>query len=147
MKRRTIIFLTMIVLLFSISACGDSDKGKDGKYERHDEIEVYDAHNKKILNTEDGDMAAYLSKFIDMTKANVTPDNYETLYSKIPDDAEFNYKYKITTKEGKSKTVVELYVYKNYPYITVEGISDITLTRSEERRVGKECRSRWSPYH
>ena len=25
---------------------------------------------------------------------------------------------------------------------------DIFLTgRSEERRVGKECRSRWSPYH
>ena len=23
---------------------------------------------------------------------------------------------------------------------------DVT-TRSEERRVGKECRSRWSPYH
>ena len=23
----------------------------------------------------------------------------------------------------------------------------ITLERSEERRVGKECRSRWSPYH
>ena len=23
----------------------------------------------------------------------------------------------------------------------------LTLTRSEERRVGKECRSRWSPYH
>ena len=23
----------------------------------------------------------------------------------------------------------------------------ITLIRSEERRVGKECRSRWSPYH
>ena len=22
-----------------------------------------------------------------------------------------------------------------------------TFTRSEERRVGKECRSRWSPYH
>ena len=22
-----------------------------------------------------------------------------------------------------------------------------TLYRSEERRVGKECRSRWSPYH
>ena len=21
------------------------------------------------------------------------------------------------------------------------------VTRSEERRVGKECRSRWSPYH
>ena len=23
----------------------------------------------------------------------------------------------------------------------------ICLPRSEERRVGKECRSRWSPYH
>ena len=24
---------------------------------------------------------------------------------------------------------------------------DVTNVRSEERRVGKECRSRWSPYH
>ena len=23
----------------------------------------------------------------------------------------------------------------------------LAFTRSEERRVGKECRSRWSPYH
>ena len=23
----------------------------------------------------------------------------------------------------------------------------LILARSEERRVGKECRSRWSPYH
>ena len=23
----------------------------------------------------------------------------------------------------------------------------VSVTRSEERRVGKECRSRWSPYH
>ena len=33
---------------------------------------------------------------------------------------------------------------------TVEGgFSDemLVLCRSEERRVGKECRSRWSPYH
>ena len=27
------------------------------------------------------------------------------------------------------------------------GISSKLLCRSEERRVGKECRSRWSPYH
>ena len=26
-------------------------------------------------------------------------------------------------------------------------ILDIGTGRSEERRVGKECRSRWSPYH
>ena len=26
-------------------------------------------------------------------------------------------------------------------------IAELTARRSEERRVGKECRSRWSPYH
>ena len=26
-------------------------------------------------------------------------------------------------------------------------LSLLGLIRSEERRVGKECRSRWSPYH
>src|SRR3989441_13355950 len=28
-----------------------------------------------------------------------------------------------------------------------ERLSRVDLYRSEERRVGKECRSRWSPYH
>ena len=27
------------------------------------------------------------------------------------------------------------------------GLLDKQRSRSEERRVGKECRSRWSPYH
>ena len=26
-------------------------------------------------------------------------------------------------------------------------IGQMSCNRSEERRVGKECRSRWSPYH
>ena len=30
------------------------------------------------------------------------------------------------------------------PTVTHDGV---THRRSEERRVGKECRSRWSPYH
>ena len=52
-------------------------------------------------------------------------------------------------------------VYSSYVYLTNEmiaGNSGIKTTvnkayttssdnRSEERRVGKECRSRWSPYH
>ena len=27
------------------------------------------------------------------------------------------------------------------------GKPKFSISRSEERRVGKECRSRWSPYH
>ena len=33
------------------------------------------------------------------------------------------------------------------PYHVGGIIEDRALLRSEERRVGKECRSRWSPYH
>ena len=33
----------------------------------------------------------------------------------------------------------------NYNPLVIE--EEITKARSEERRVGKECRSRWSPYH
>ena len=32
-------------------------------------------------------------------------------------------------------------------YLQRKWTSKIPLGRSEERRVGKECRSRWSPYH
>ena len=32
-------------------------------------------------------------------------------------------------------------------YATVDLCCEIPVQRSEERRVGKECRSRWSPYH
>ena len=31
-----------------------------------------------------------------------------------------------------------------YDYYNFEALN---IPRSEERRVGKECRSRWSPYH
>src|SRR5271169_2129033 len=31
--------------------------------------------------------------------------------------------------------------------VTTHGAIEKTKMRSEERRVGKECRSRWSPYH
>src|SRR3712207_8431978 len=33
------------------------------------------------------------------------------------------------------------------PRTAVSLPSQVTSLRSEERRVGKECRSRWSPYH
>src|SRR5258708_22024651 len=40
------------------------------------------------------------------------------------------------------------YGQRESDYLTEEiHTLDEVLTRSEERRVGKECRSRWSPYH
>ena len=43
--------------------------------------------------------------------------------------------------EIKNLLIVQIVQYKNST-VVVESID-----RSEERRVGKECRSRWSPYH
>ena len=43
-------------------------------------------------------------------------------------------------------TLKEEYITKPYTVDMLKGTVGAT-TRSEERRVGKECRSRWSPYH
>ena len=38
-------------------------------------------------------------------------------------------------------------IRKKFCNKTLDTCSIINARRSEERRVGKECRSRWSPYH
>src|ERR1017187_2577806 len=53
----------------------------------------------------------------------------------------------ITVDQGYAELVRE----KHVSVREQDGIADFALSRgivkSEERRVGKECRSRWSPYH
>ena len=34
-----------------------------------------------------------------------------------------------------------------YPHVSIIALTMFDEDRSEERRVGKECRYRWSPYH
>ena len=46
--------------------------------------------------------------------------------------------------EGKEKYVVSAYEADANRYSIK---CQFFTMRSEERRVGKECRSRWSPYH
>src|SRR5690554_1844802 len=38
-------------------------------------------------------------------------------------------------------------VYQDYATLDLLSNKRAEIMRSEERRVGKECRSRWSPYH
>ena len=65
---------------------------------------------------------------------------------------------KISTKEQFEAFLDDLCTYKEVEAMAqrlhaakllMEGetYEKIIETRSEERRVGKECRSRWSPYH
>ena len=52
---------------------------------------------------------------------------------------ELNVNVLLTSKKGKVLGLKECQ--------GIEGFQKIKDIRSEERRVGKECRSRWSPYH
>ena len=70
----------------------------------------------------------------------------------------YSYKHEL----GNEKRNVELYQGREISFITektyellkkvnqqyqIVPVTTRTVERSEERRVGKECRSRWSPYH
>ena len=60
------------------------------------------------------------------------------LIREILEDEKLNEFVKRTT--GKRLAIIDSGPKVTFP---AAGIDD----RSEERRVGKECRSRWSPYH
>ena len=48
-------------------------------------------------------------------------------------------------KNKKEEKLIDNTEIKGVIFIAIGFLS--FLARSEERRVGKECRSRWSPYH
>ena len=49
-------------------------------------------------------------------------------------------------KKKKEKDMAGRVLVVDDEKMIVKGLK-FSLMRSEERRVGKECRSRWSPYH
>ena len=56
------------------------------------------------------------------------------------------------TRRWNPKMATYIFTERNGIYIidlqkTVKKLEEAYFFRSEERRVGKECRSRWSPYH
>ena len=50
------------------------------------------------------------------------------------------------TKSKKSRYTA-MFISIFLPKLVTMGWNVSEVNRSEERRVGKECRSRWSPYH
>ena len=62
----------------------------------------------------------------------------------ISDKIDCKIKTIIRDKEGHYLMIKGLIQEED---ITIVNIYAANIGRSEERRVGKECRSRWSPYH
>ena len=68
------------------------------------------------------------------------------MYNKVSPNLDFVEREKKTEKFWKDNDIFEksMESRKQGPTYT---FYDGPPTESEERRVGKECRSRWSPYH
>src|SRR5947209_16557957 len=55
------------------------------------------------------------------------------------------FEFRVPPRSGEQVAVIED-LHKRYgPRVIYDGFN-LTIRRSEERRVGKECRSRWSAY-
>ena len=65
---------------------------------------------------------------------------YTGTYSVLNTKSSFPYAVKV---EGYGNTRNQRSLFQ-FAHVT---ITEHMVNRSEERRVGKECRSRWSPYH
>ena len=87
-------------------------------------------------------MFSFLKKFGSQNVENLDKE-INTAYKKLKD----LYNYDSISDERKEylKNLIEENGYLPFPYI--KAIEELSHARSEERRVGKECRSRWSPYH
>ena len=82
----------------------------------------------------DLNLPSWLNWFIKTIKKSYLNLFGKPLYTNLDEEVEY---YKIK-KEDLTKQLTDL-------QIKLEGAE--RKERSEERRVGKECRSRWSPYH
>ena len=80
----------------------------------------------------------------------------KNLYNTLEQVAKYNQVATINTKDGDVvlisaddyKNLMETMYLSSIPNVREDLLKAKTASnRSEERRVGKECRSRWSPYH
>ena len=115
---------------------------KDMDPAKLDVADIIDAYTKAKINTKyivnlQGDN----HKNVTWSFRYVTPSNVAGVTAEEGEANEFLFESNIYN-EGATSTLDDVLVDskdKSKGYIS--------LGRSEERRVGKECRSRWSPYH
>ena len=132
------------------------DKGKElkkGKYvkstpKKWSDEEVEWAYNKK----EEGYTYKEIGEALDRTEVSVSikvkrHTKKNNTYNKDHVDGKYEDNKLFIENISSVKSLLDAYCgvvsywKANHPEIKV------VTNRSEERRVGKECRSRWSPYH
>src|SRR5256884_9284368 len=122
------------------------------------EWEEDDQTNRNTLNIFPNDAEAYnrlgkalseLGRYSEARQAynqtlKYSPNN--TIAKKNLDRLSLLQEEPVTTPAGLERIDPRLFIEETGKTGTTDLIN-IAPARSEERRVGKECRSRWSPYH
>ena len=82
---------------------------------------------------------------------NHHPDTIEDMFDKyLPSLSKGSLVFidSAPSKRDSMETIQDICSYHGFSYHNIyENKDSPQASRSEERRVGKECRSRWSPYH
>ena len=96
-------------------------------------------------------VARAFSQFLNLT--NIA-EQYQTISRHHHDEVSSNRSIEALFKRLQGQNLSQEDIIKTVEKLLIELVltahpTEVTrrLCRSEERRVGKECRSRWSPYH
>src|SRR2546422_2906114 len=82
--------------------------------------------------------------FVSLVNYSVEP---QTFSFRLELDGKSIAEKEVTLEPSVRRSVVLPFSHNGGGTVTARLRIDDDLARSEERRVGKECRSRWSPYH
>ena len=131
MKKRKIYCLLILVFIFTISIICYINNNSEKSF--------YISFQKSQVNN-------YLKKYLKNKSYTVAITNYsENIIQGEIYDTGSNGNLFLTT--GLFLYDIEKNKYDFFEYTEKNRILKYYISRSEERRVGKECRSRWSPYH
>ena len=128
------------------------DTGKEKGYLTYDQVNdliPHDVHSPEDL---DDLLTTIGTQGIDVLEGPKLPSS-AALDKKFEEVEEGSEDVELDLTPGaleKTNDPVRMYLREmgTVPLLTREGEVEIAKRiRSEERRVGKECRSRWSPYH
>ena len=110
------------------------------------------ATNRNVLADAGGTIERFFAGGVMELKDKLGPINWQMTPTKEFEPADFEAFLKLLPKEVEGRPlrhVVEVRhdSFRSPDFIALVRKHGVAVSRSEERRVGKECRSRWSPYH
>ena len=120
---------------------------EDTKHEKEQTFVM--AGDKSLLVTEAKPDLAIIKKLEEAQRKGTLATNPITIMGEVKELSSLSLQNTRESLEKQEPGVADnkAFEIKKLNLTSVANVENTGTTRSEERRVGKECRSRWSPYH